>query len=480
MSQYTASRQVLPSADRGPRKASRSTDQRMVAGVCGGLAEHFGVPVLVVRVVFIVLNLGGFAGVVMYAALWFTLPPAQPAGSDQPAGLSAADRAGMRLPSFERFVPRRSGESGGQMAALVAIGLGLIALSTMLGIGISSRLLIPLLLIAVGAALVWQQADLARSGSFEHAGRAGTFGLLRIIGGAVCVVAAVVLLVFRSTANPGLGQLLLAVVFVLGGMALLAAPWVQRLMRDLEAERAERVRTQERADMAAHLHDSVLQTLALIQQQSTDAKAVSRLARAQERDLRAWLYQGQPRRGGSTVSAAVREFAADVEDEYGVAVEVVLVGDADLTARMQPLIDAGREACVNAAKHSGCSVVDVYCEVGPDEIELFVRDRGPGFDLDALPEGRMGVARSILGRMERHGGRAEIRSEPDYGTEVRLAMPRLPSGRTRRRPEAPGDEASPATQSSAASTAPDGERVDDDHRAVPGLGDGQPKEPSTP
>ena len=412
---------LLPSADRAPRRAARSNRQKILAGVCGGLAEHLGIPVLVVRVVFVVLNLGGGAGVVLYAGLWFTLPPAIDPVSSQPVGLSAADRAGMRFPSLERFIPGRSGEGSGQLAALGAIGVGLVALSSLLGIGISTRSLLPVLLVVVGAALVWQQADVVRSGGSQRRG----VGLLRVIGGGVCVVAAVLLLVFRAQATPGLGQLLLAVVFVLGGMALLAAPWIQRLVRDLEAERSERVRTQERADMAAHLHDSVLQTLALIQQQSADPKAVSRLARAQERDLRAWLYHGQQRRGGDTVNAVVREFSADVEDEYGVAVEVVVVGDTPVTARLQPLLDAGREACVNAAKHSGCDTIDVYCEVTPDEVEIFVRDRGPGFDVDNLPDGRMGVARSIVGRMERHGGSAKIRSEAGYGTEVRLWMPRF-------------------------------------------------------
>jgi signal transduction histidine kinase/phage shock protein PspC (stress-responsive transcriptional regulator) len=412
---------ALPSAERAPRRAARSNRQKMVAGVCGGIAEHLNVPVLVVRVVFVTLNLGGFAGVAMYAALWFILPPSIDPVSAQPVGLSAADRAGMRFPSLERFIPRRTGDGGGQLAALVAIGAGLVALSSLLGIGISSRLLPPMLLVVVGAALVWQQADVMRAGGSQRR----AVGVLRVIGGGACVVAAVLLLVFRAQAAPGLGQLLLAVVFVLGGMALLAAPWIQRLVRDLEAERSERVRTQERADMAAHLHDSVLQTLALIQQQSADPKAVSRLARAQERDLRAWLYHGQQRRGGSTVNAVVREFTADVEDEYGIAVEVVMVGDTAVTARLRPLLDAGREACVNAAKHSGCDAIDVYCEVSPDDVEIFVRDRGPGFDVEHLPDGRMGVSRSILGRMERHGGTAKIRSEPGYGTEVRLSMPRV-------------------------------------------------------
>jgi len=193
--------------------------------------------------------------------------------------------------------------------------------------------------------------------------------------------------------------------------------------RSAEAEeRAARVRSQERADVAAHLHDSVLQTLALIQKHSDDGRTVAGLARAQERDLRAWLY-GDTASTDTSVAAALRSAAAEVEDAHGLPVEVVTVGDAPVGEESRPLVLAAREAMVNAAKHSGAVRVDVYAEVAGDRVEVFVRDRGRGFRPEDVPEDRLGVRRSIIDRMERHGGAATVRSAPGEGTEVRLSMP---------------------------------------------------------
>ena len=411
------------------RKAYRRVDDRLIAGVCSGLAEHLHVPVWVVRVVMVGLAVSSGAGIVAYLILWFLLPPQRGHALDEAPGLSAAGRAGMRIPGLGRLLPvgptsARSlrGDLTGQAVALAAVAIGLVVLAQVLGLGVRPGLLIPLLLVAV--VLVWRQAD--DSGSRPVSRRTRTLTVLRVVAGFVLVAAAVTLLALQATVTTGPGGVLLGAVCVLGGVGLLAAPWVQRLVRELEAERSERVRTQERADMAAHLHDSVLQTLALIQQQAQDPKAVARLARAQERDLRGWLYHGQQRHDTSTLAQAVRAFAADVEDEYAVAVEVVCVGDP-MTAALEPLVAAGREACVNAAKHSGCENVDVYAEVTPADVELFVRDRGPGFDPEAVADERMGVRGSIFARMQRHGGTAMIRSEAGYGTEVRLRMPLTPS-----------------------------------------------------
>lgn len=174
--------------------------------------------------------------------------------------------------------------------------------------------------------------------------------------------------------------------------------------------------------MAAHLHDSVLQTLALIQKHADDGRAVARLARAQERDLRTWLY-GDRAAADTTLSGALRSAAAEVEDAHGVAVEVVTVGDAPLTEAARPVVLASREAMVNAAKHSGAAKVDVYAEAGETLAEVFVRDRGSGFHPGDVPEDRLGVRRSIVDRMERHGGNAAVRSAPGEGTEVHLSMP---------------------------------------------------------
>jgi signal transduction histidine kinase len=194
------------------------------------------------------------------------------------------------------------------------------------------------------------------------------------------------------------------------GLAITLGPWVWRLTTDLAAERAERVRTQERADLAAHLHDSVLQTLALIQKNAGDAPTVARLARSQERDLRAWLFDATPV-GDGTLTGALREVVREIEDTYGVDVELVTVGEAEVDETLAPIVAATREAATNA-------------EVGPTSVEVFVRDRGAGFDPEQIPADRHGVRSSILDRMSRHGGTAEIRSTAGSGTEVRLRLPR--------------------------------------------------------
>jgi len=223
----------------------------------------------------------------------------------------------------------------------------------------------------------------------------------------------------------------IAVAVVLG---VIFAPWVMRLVRSLTAERAERIRSQERAEMAAHLHDSVLQTLALVQKRADDPRAVASLARRQERELRAWLGgRGSARDAASgerRLGTALELAAEEVEDAHGVPIEVVAVGDLPLDDAGEAVVAAAREAMQNAAKFGGGAPVDVYAEVTGERVEVFVRDRGPGFELAAVPDDRRGVRESIVGRMQRHGGRAEIRSEPGAGTEVELSLER------RREPQA--------------------------------------------
>ena len=211
----------------------------------------------------------------------------------------------------------------------------------------------------------------------------------------------------------------LAAVVVLG---VIFAPWILRLVRSLTAERAERIRSQERAEVAAHLHDSVLQTLALVQR-SEDPQEVAALARRQERELRAWLA-GRPAPGqAARLAPALEAAAADVEERHGVPVEVVVVGDRDLDPNTEAVVAAAREAMTNAAKFGGGSPVDVYAESNGERLQVYVRDRGPGFDAAELPADRRGVRESIVGRMERHGGRAVITSSPASGTEVELELP---------------------------------------------------------
>ncbi|NLA28343.1 MAG: histidine kinase, partial [Propionibacterium sp.] len=208
------------------------------------------------------------------------------------------------------------------------------------------------------------------------------------------------------------------------GVLVVAAPWILRYRRTMAAAHEEKLIADTRADMAAHLHDSVLQTLALIQRQADDPKQVASLARRQERELRAWLYADQT--GPSTLRAALTEAGGEVEDERGIPVEVVCVGDIELNEGLRALVQAAREAMMNAAKHSGAPGIDVYAEVEPSDegqfVQVFVRDRGKGFDLAEVADDRMGIRSSIIGRMERHGGSAQIRSASGEGTEIRLEM----------------------------------------------------------
>jgi signal transduction histidine kinase len=205
-------------------------------------------------------------------------------------------------------------------------------------------------------------------------------------------------------------------------VALLLGPWIVRLARQLGVERRERIRSEERAEVAAHLHDSVLQTLALIQRTADSPHETVSLARRQERELRAWLY-GARSPTASTVAAALDGVVTEVEALHDVTVEVVTVGDGPLDERRAALVAAVREAVLNAARHSGAAEVSVFVECGPEATTAFVRDRGSGFDVARVPPDRRGIADSIVGRTERHGGRAEIHSAPGDGTEVALGIP---------------------------------------------------------
>ena len=228
---------------------------------------------------------------------------------------------------------------------------------------------------------------------------------------------------------------LIAVVLTLVGVAIITVPWWIRLVRDLGDERRERIRERERAEIAAHLHDSVLQTLALIQRQSGDSREVQRLARSQERELRTWLYgptgyASPPAPGPAgaadpqiTFAAALAAAAGEVEDTYAVAVAPVVVGDIPMDQDLAALVAAAREAMVNAAKHAGVDEVSVYAEVEDGTAAVFVRDRGNGFDPESVGADRRGLAQSIRGRMDRHGGTATVRSRHGEGTEVELTMP---------------------------------------------------------
>jgi len=358
---------------------ARVDDDRVVAGVCSGIAAALGVDATLVRLVFALLAVAGGSGIVLYLALWLLLPHA---GEAAPGG-----------------VRRVTG------LALV-VGGGILALR---GLGLADSLLWPAALVAGGAALV-----LRRQGA-RHPGRNMALGLALVAAGSITFLQVSPFSSFGGRPlAPG------AVAVVLGAVV---GPWLWRLVRERDAERLERIRADERAEMAARVHDSVLQTLALIQRHADDARQVGALARQQERELRTSLYGNQARRAGGTLVDALEQAAAEVEERHGVRVEVVSAGDRALDDRLDALVLAAREAMTNAAKFSGEQEVFVYAEALDDRVSVFVRDRGAGFDRGSVPPDRRGLAESIEGRMTRHGGSASVTSAPGAGTEVELTLP---------------------------------------------------------
>ena len=412
-------------ARRAPRpKLRRPLDRRWLGGVCTGVADHLGWPVWVVRVCFIVLVGADYIGIIFYALAWLLIPAKVP--DHEAPGLEMANRADMR-----RTTRDTSPAGTGSALAVIVLCVGVLMLVRMMDVNPGGVFFWPIILACLGVALVWRQAEAPEGDGSEH----GTprwlaplvsqdhWALLVRMGLALILIgAAISLLAYSQAGQPYLPSMLAVAALTLIGIGVVAAPAMNRMRNNLAAAREARIVSDARADMAAHLHDSVLQTLALIQRQAGDPKAVASLARRQERELRAWLYGEQP--GPETFRAALVEAGAEIEDERGVPIEVVCVGDAENTPGLEATLRAAREAMMNASKHSGADKIDVYAEVGPETVEVFVRDRGRGFDPEQIGEDRMGVKRSIVERMERYGGRAVIRTAPGEGTEVRLEMTR--------------------------------------------------------
>ncbi|WP_206324750.1 MULTISPECIES: ATP-binding protein [unclassified Streptomyces] len=404
------------------RRLYRSADGRWLGGVARGLAGHLGLPVAWVRAVFAVLVLTEGLGLLLYAVFWIVVPLGVGGKAESRPLFELSEDGRRRLRKPDR----------GQIVALVALAIGASVLIANLRIdGETGRYVWPTLLIGVGVVLVWRQADNARAEVWTGRGatrRRRGFHLVRGLVGVALVGTGLAVFVVVRGSIAQIGTALTASVAVLTGIALLAGPWLIRMSQDLTAERTLRIRAQERAEVAAHVHDSVLHTLTLIQRNADDAGEVRRLARAQERELRNWLYK--PEGTGKdeepeTLAEAVKRAAAEVEDKHGVPLEVVVVGDCPLDEKLAAQMQAAREAMVNAAKYGGeGGAVQVYAEVEGRTVFVSVRDRGPGFDLDQVPEDRMGVRESIIGRMQRNGGTARLRAVPGGGTEVELEMER--------------------------------------------------------
>src|SRR4051794_9064251 len=395
---------IAPMPTTAPLRRDRSNG--VVAGVCAGIAKQTGLDVLLIRVIFMALAFAGGVGIAMYALLWAMVPAEGTDGR-----------------SFS--IPQLRGRGGIE----VGLGVGLLLLSLLLtlralGVWWSDVLTWPVVLIAAGGALLWHEAGGRAPAAEETEPPEEPVAVAsRTSLGVALVVAAGIAFLGATGALSAARNVVLSVLVVAVVLAVIFGPWIVRLARSLAEERAERIRTQERAEISAHLHDSVLQTLALVQQRSDDPQAVAALARRQERELRAWLGRRTAPGGADTLATALEASAGEVERDHGARVEVVVVGDAPLDERSGALVAAAREAMVNAAKFGGGSVVDVYAEVGADGIEAFVRDRGPGFDPAGVAPDRRGVRESIIGRMERHGGRAVTSARPGEGTEVELTLP---------------------------------------------------------
>ena len=391
-------------------------------GVCAGLAGHLRLPVALVRVLMVLLALLLGAGVALYVWFVVTVPSGQPGDADA------------RPTRLTRLVPRlRTGTADRPRAdllvgaALLVVAISLLAVQT--GANQGAVWLIPLLVLLAGAALAWSELDAAEKRRLAGEPARRTSVVLRVGGGLALAITGVVIFVAggRPLADAVTG--VLAGLAILAGTAFVLAPLGLRLWRDLVAERAAHARAAERADIAAHLHDSVLQTLSLIRARADDPQFVRTMARGQERDLRQWLYDDRAEEGDSIV-AAVREAAAEVEDSRGIPIDVVTAGDDRPGEHLAALVAAAREAMINAVAH-GAPPVSVYVEVGPESTEVFVRDRGAGFDVNQVPPDRHGIRGSIMERIHRHGGQATIRSGPDRGTEVHMVMPHNRNGEDR-------------------------------------------------
>jgi phage shock protein PspC (stress-responsive transcriptional regulator)/signal transduction histidine kinase len=395
----------------------RRRNGRVVAGVAGGVADHLGVEVFWVRAVFAALTALNGVGVIAYGLLWVFVP--------------------QRTVSTPGEAPPEPKERQ-QAIGLLALGLGAAVLVTLMTGTVSGWIVGPLAVALVGAAVVWREADEAQRRRWRDGARSGVFGsggrstLIRLSSGVALVALGIGVLLFNTYELDQLQFALVAVLATLAGVALLTVPLWIKLVNDLGEERRARIRTEERAEIAAHLHDSVLQTLALIQKQAEAPREVRRLARGQERQLRDWLYGrdvGENSRP-TTVSAAIALASGEVEDTFAISVQQVVVGDCPLDHNLLAMVQAAREAMVNAAKHAGVAEISVYGEVEEDRVNVFVKDRGKGFDPEAVPEDRHGLADSIRGRMIRHGGEAKLRTSPGEGTEVHLEMPRKQEARS--------------------------------------------------
>ncbi|MGB7980587.1 MAG: PspC domain-containing protein, partial [Candidatus Nanopelagicales bacterium] len=399
-----------PAAD-GVRHVERSLSDRWLGGVAGGLAQHFGVATWIIRLVFVVTTLSGGLGLVAYVLMWMLFP----------------------LSTSAQGVLARRADGSWDLAAVLgtlALALGVLVGLALIGLPIRVSAWGPLLVVGAGAVLVWRQGDDLRGASVRSPSSGGVpaaaaladrQGWVRVLVGLALVAVGLIAVIGPRLDLVTTGWALAAVAAVVAGMGLIALPWISSWLRGLEAQRYGAARAQERAAMAAQVHDSVLQTLTLIQRRADDPAEVARLARAEERALRSWLYA--PVGPAGSLGAALAAVVASTETDYDARIELVTVGDAALDPRLDALVAGTREAVVNAAKHAHAPVT-VYAEVDDEQVEINVRDRGVGFEPADVPADRHGISASIRARMTAVHGSAVVRSAPGAGTEVRLILPR--------------------------------------------------------
>jgi signal transduction histidine kinase len=394
-------------------RLERSRTDRVVGGVAGGIGRHIGVNSNLVRAAFIGSSFALGFGLIVYLLTWL-LAPLEPATAD------------VEPPARRIRMPTRS-----QALGIGLVAAGLVVLLWISGLWFGGELGWPVVLAAIGFAILWARSGdegrprwtLSSLGTPLGSVVGGQVSLPRLAIGSILILAGMGVFLATNTSLAAAGNMLLAMIVAIGGAALLAGPWVWSMGRELVEERSSRVRSEARAEMAAHLHDSVLQTLALIQRAKAPREMAS-LARTQERELRAWLYGRAPDLAGVRLRDAIDSMAGRIERQHQVSVEAVVVGDAELDDRLRGLVNACAEAVANAARHSGSTTISVYVEVEEDVVSAFVRDQGSGFDTDVVPPDRRGIAESIIGRMERRGGSAYVHSRPGGGTEVVIQLPR--------------------------------------------------------
>lgn len=402
------------------RPLRRSRTDCILGGVCAGIAIRLGLRERTIRIAFSVSAFVFGLGLLLYVASWIFMTRS---GEDQSIG--------------QRISHQHRDTRIVLLAVIVALGLLLAVHSFALQRVGSFAWAILFSFVAVLA--VWRGASQdervhlqALLNAAPVVGTASARGwkaiALRIIPGVILIVVGLrIMNKIGGIWGAAVPALIGAMVLIVGALIILA-PWWLQTVRDLSSERRERVRIEERASMVAHIHDSVLQTLTLIERAAGSEVDVVRLARAQERELRQWLFDPP---FDSDSSKAPESFAAllgtierDVESDYGVKVELVVVGDCSADEGVRALAAAGREAAINAAKWSGASMVSIFGEVEPATISLFVRDTGSGFDLASVASDRQGIALSIRQRMSQYGGKTSIHSMIGAGTEIQLKMPR--------------------------------------------------------